>query len=289
LIAGPRGKFSDEEKTRITTFLKQGGKAMIAYDIAGNVDPAQSTNVNDLLTDWKVNFARGIIVEQDPSKRAQQSPTFLVPEISTASDVTKGLTGQNVFVLQSTSINKDAAITATYTSLLTTSADSYLKTNLQSQTGEFEPNDVRGPLVVAATVEQIASLAAPPPAATPTPGGPGATVVAPTVAPTVTPAATTTPGAAVNPTLNTRIVLLGSPSVISDQVLSQAIGNSTFFINAMNYLNESANDIVITSRTADTVPFSVNESQASLTFWFSFLGLPVIILLIGLAAWWKRR
>jgi ABC-type uncharacterized transport system involved in gliding motility auxiliary subunit len=289
LIAGPRGKFSDEEKTRITTFLKQGGKAMIAYDIAGNVDPTQATNVNDLLTDWKVNFARGVIVEQDPAKRAQQSPTFLVPEISTASDVTKGLAGQNVFVLQSTSINKDAAITATYTSLLTTSADSYLKTNLQSQTGEFEPNDVRGPLVVAATVEQIASLAAPPPAPTPTPGAPGTpgATVAPTVAPTATPAAT--PGAAVNPTLNTRIVLLGSPSVISDQVLSQAIGNSTFFINAMNYLNESANDIVITSRTADTVPFSVNESQSSLTFWFSFLGLPVIILLIGLAAWWKRR
>ncbi len=192
LIAGPRGKFSDTEKTRITTFLKQGGKAMIAYDIAGNVDATQATNVNDLLTDWKVKFAHGVIVEQNPAKRAQQSPTFLVPDVSTASDVTKNLQGQNVFVLQATSIDKDPAIKAVFTGLLTTSADSYLKTNLQSQTGEFEPNDVRGPLVVAATIEQVASQAAPPPEATPTPGVLG--IPGATVAPTATPAATARPG-----------------------------------------------------------------------------------------------
>ncbi|MDB5080918.1 MAG: hypothetical protein JWP00_2842 [Chloroflexi bacterium] len=289
LIAGPRGKFSDEEKTRITTFLRQGGKAMIAYDIAGNQEAAQATNVNDLLADWKVSFSRGVIVEQDPTKRAQQSPTFLVPDITGSGDITGGLQGQNVFVLQATGINKDPASTANLNELLKTSQNSYLKTTIPPQTAEFEQNDVRGPLVVAASIEQPASQPAPAPNATPatTPGTPGATTAAATTA-----AATATPaagGAASGQPLNTRIVLLGSPSVISDQVLSQAIGNNTFFINAMNYLNESANNIVITSRTADNVPFTVNSSQSSLTFWFSFLGLPVIILLIGLYAWWKRR
>jgi hypothetical protein len=57
----------------------------------------------------------------------------------------------------------------------------------------------------------------------------------------------------------------------------------------MNYLNETGSDIIITDRTPDSTPFAVNASQSSVAFWSSFLGLPAIILLIGLAAWWRRR
>ena len=278
VIAGPRGKFSDDEKARISTFLKQGGKAMLAYDIAGNVSADTATNINDLLVDWKVKFARGVAVEQDQTKRAQESPLYLAPSINTSSDITGNLKGQNIFVLQATSVNKDPASTATFTELLTTSADSYLKSTIPPTTAEFEPSDVRGPLVVAATIEQPATQPAPAPNATPTASGtPGSTA---------TPA--TTASASGQP-LNTRIVLLGSPSAISDQVLATQIGNLNFFVNAMNYLNETANNVVITSRTADATPFTVNASQSSLAFWSSFLGLPVIILLIGLAGWWRRR
>ena len=278
VIAGPRGKFSDDEKARISTFLKQGGKAMLAYDIAGNVSADTATNINDLLVDWKVKFARGVAVEQDQTKRAQESPLYLAPSINTSSDITGNLKGQNIFVLQATSVNKDPTSTATFTELLTTSADSYLKSTIPPTTAEFEPSDVRGPLVVAATIEQPATQPAPAPNATPTASGtPGSTA---------TPA--TTASASGQP-LNTRIVLLGSPSAISDQVLATQIGNLNFFVNAMNYLNETANNVVITSRTADATPFTVNASQSSLAFWSSFLGLPVIILLIGLAGWWRRR
>ncbi len=280
LIAGPRGKFSDDEKTRITNFLKQGGKALIAYDIAGNQSADQATNVNDLLADWKVSFARGIIVEGDQDRRAQESATYLAPNIVTGNDITNNLNGQNIFVLNSTAINKDAAITATFTQLLTTSENSYLKTTIPPTTAEFENGkDVRGPLTVAASVELPASQAAP--AIT------GTTTVTPGT--TATPAPTATPGTGAATPLNTRIVLLGSPSAISDQVLSSQIGNYNFFFNAMNYLNETGSDIVITNRTPDSTPFAVNASQSSVAFWSSFLGLPVIILLIGLAAWWRRR
>lgn len=282
LIAGPRGKFSDDEKARISTFLKQGGKAMIAYDIAGNVDDATSTNINDLLTDWKVKFEKGVVVEQDQTRRAQQSPLFLAPAIGTTSDITSKLQNQNIFVLQSTAITKDAAATATVTDLLTTSQNSWLKTNLQSQTAEFEANDLRGPLTVALTVEQAGTQPAPAPNPTPS-ATPGAGT------PTAAATAAATPAANTGTPLNTRLVLLGSPSAISDQVLSSQLGNYNFFVNAMNYLNESGNNVVITSRTTDYTPFTVNASQSSLTFWSAFLGLPVIILLIGLAAWWRRR
>ena len=287
LIAGPRGKFSDEEKTNITNFLKEGGKALIAYDIAGNQDANQATNVNDLLAGWKVSFARGIIVEGNQDKRAQESATYLVPTLATGNDITNNLTGQNVFILNSTAINKASDITATFTGLLTTSDNSYLKTTIPPTTAEFEAGkDVRGPLVVAATVEQQASMAAPAVTATTT-VTPSTNISGTTAAATATPAATPNTGSGTP--LNTRIVLLGSPTAISDAVLSTQIGDYNFFFNAMNYLNETGNDIVISDRTPTTTPFSVNASQSSVAFWSSFLGLPVVILLIGLAAWWRRR
>jgi ABC-type uncharacterized transport system involved in gliding motility auxiliary subunit len=287
LIAGPRGKFSDDEKTRITNFLKEGGKALIAYDIAGNQDATQATNVNDLLADWKVSFARGIIIEGDQDKRAQESATYLVPTLGTDNDITANLTGQNVFILNSTAINKDASITATWTQLLSTSENSYLKTTIPPTTAEYEDGkDVRGPLVVAASVEQQATMAAPTVTATTT-VTPSVSISDTTAAATATP--TATPGTASGTPLNTRIVLLGSPTAISDAVLGSQIGNYNFFFNAMNYLNETGSDIVISDRTPTTTPFPVSASQSSVAFWSSFLGLPVVILLIGLAAWWRRR
>ncbi len=273
LIAGPRGKFTADEKNRIVTFLKRGGKALIAYDINSNVDPAQATNLNDLLTDWGVKFNRGVIIETDRNRRTSQTPLELVPNINSASELASGLSGsnQNVVALLSTSIDKGTT-TATYTDVLNTSNDSYLKINLQSQTSEFEQGDTRGPLTVVATLQDKAKEAVPPASATPA----------------TTPGATPTPAAS-TANLNTRIVLMGSPSVISDYGLNRSVSNTTFFVNAMNYLNETSDSVVITSRTADTKPFQVNDSQSTVAFWSSFLGVPLLIMFLGLVAWWRRR
>ncbi|HEX2912031.1 MAG TPA: Gldg family protein [Chloroflexia bacterium] len=292
LIAGPRGKFSDDEKNRITTFLKQGGKALVAYDIAGNVDAAQATNLNDLLSDWNVKFNRGVIVETDPNLRSPQNPTYLAPQVVTGSDITSNLQNETVFVLQSTDVEKgsNANSAATFTELLKTGDNSYLKTTVPPQTAEFEQGDKRGPLVVGAAVEEPAKEKAATPSTTPgataTPALGATAGTTPAATPTATAAAS---GNAANQALNARIVLLGSSSAISDVVLSQSKGNYDFFINAMNYLNESANNVVIPAKLDSTQPFSINQSQSTFTFWASFLGLPLVILFAGLAVWWRRR
>ena len=279
LIVGSRSKFSDDEKQRYTTFFKQGGKALIAYDVSGNSDAATATNVNDLIADFGVKFDRGITVETDPTRRAQQSAALIIPQPSTTSDVTRSFGAQDALVVANASgVEKNADSKATFTGLLTTSQDSYLKAKLPPTTAEFEQGDVRGPVTVAATAELAASQAAPAISTTTTPivgGTPGAT-------PTATPASPT-------PASNTsRLVLMGSAVALSDQLL-QAGKNYDFFLNSMNYLSDTGNNIVIASSTADTQPFTLNSGQSSFTFWASFLGLPVLILFLGLVTWWRRR
>lgn len=287
LIAGPRSKFTDDEIKRITSFLRQGGKALMAYDINRNVDPAQATNMNDLLSNWGVKFNRGVIIEQDPTRRTQQTPLELVPQLDTSSPLANGMAAgnQNVVALLSTSIDKGTNTNITYSGVLTSSVNSYLKVNLQSQSAEFEQGDTRGPLTVVTTIEQKATdpLAPlpPTPTAAPVATTPGAT-------PAATPTATAT-AAPSNQPLNTRIVLMGTPSIFSDYGLNRSASNTTFFINAMNYLNESTDSVVINSKTSASTPFSINDSQSTVTFWSTFLGLPLLILFLGLIFWWRRR
>ncbi len=270
LIVGPRGKFSDDEKNRFSTFFKQGGKALIGYQVTGVTDPAQATNLNDLLTDWGVKFNPGVVVETDPNRRSQQSATVLVPTASTSSEITQGFSAQDVLVVaNSSSIEKSGTNQATFNQLLTTSSNSYLKVNLASKTIEFEQGDVRGPITVAASIQQKATQAAPAISAT--------TIVSGTTAP-----------AATDANLETRLVVLGSALSLNDALL-QSGSNNTFLLNVMNFLSASGNNIVIPPKAANNPPFTVSQSQSSLSFWSSFLGIPILILFLGLAAWWRRR
>jgi len=77
--------------------------------------------------------------------------------------------------------------------------------------------------------------------------------------------------------------------VFSDYGLNRSVSNTTFFINAMNYLNESSDSVVINSKASAATPFSINDSQSTVTFWSTFLGLPLLILFLGLIFWWRRR
>ena len=273
LIFGPGSKFSDVEKTNLTNFLKEGGKAFITYDIANNQDPASATNVNDLLSSWGVSFQPGIALESDPSHHLPQSAALIQPSLDTTSDVDTGLSDQNpVIVANATALVRQDGFQGTINNLLTTSSSSYLKTNLQSQTAEFEQGDVRGPLILGLSIQQAATMSAPTISGTNTISG-----------------TTNVTGTASTAALETRIVAVGTTAAFSDQILPQVSPNDTFLLNAMNFLGASGTNITIPSKADATKPFTVTQAKAGVTFWASFLGLPVLVLFLGLVIWWRRR
>jgi ABC-type uncharacterized transport system involved in gliding motility auxiliary subunit len=86
-----------------------------------------------------------------------------------------------------------------------------------------------------------------------------------------------------------RIVLFGSPDLISNNSLQQVPGNQTLFLNSANWVAEQDNLIDI--RPPDTTPRTMvlTAPQMNLVAYSSFLFLPLAVLAIGAAVWWTRR
>jgi ABC-type uncharacterized transport system involved in gliding motility auxiliary subunit len=95
--------------------------------------------------------------------------------------------------------------------------------------------------------------------------------------------------AAVQGTNAARIVLIGTPDLISNNSLQQVLGNQTLFLNAANWVAEQDNLIDI--RPPDTTPrtLALIGWQLNLIAVSSVVLLPLAILAAGAAVWWTRR
>lgn len=87
----------------------------------------------------------------------------------------------------------------------------------------------------------------------------------------------------------TRLVLFGSPDLISNTALQQLPGNQTLFLNAANWVAEQ--DALIDIRPPETVSRTLvlTGPQMNLVAYSSFLFLPLAVLAAGAAVWWTRR
>ena len=90
-------------------------------------------------------------------------------------------------------------------------------------------------------------------------------------------------------TNSARIVLIGSPDLISNNSLQQVLGNQTLFLDAANWVAEQDNLIDI--RPPDTTPrtLALIGWQLNLIAVSSVVLLPLAILAAGAAVWWTRR
>ena len=86
-----------------------------------------------------------------------------------------------------------------------------------------------------------------------------------------------------------RLVLIGSPELISNNSLQQVPGNQTLFLNSVNWVAQQDN--LIDVRAPDTTPRTVvlTGPQMNLVAYSSFLFLPLAVLAAGAAVWWTRR
>lgn len=274
MIAAPNQPFTAQDKTKITQFLQQGGRAMVLNDVtpqfSSQAAQKPQANVNDILSNFGVKFDTGIAAELDPQHVIPLSPYLPVPTlVGTQSDITRNLTVYNVVMPFSSAIEQIStspiSSTATYTPLYQTTAQSFLQTDPNAQ--QFDPTkDKRGPLVLGASLE----------------------------VPTKPITGTTTQAA-------TRLVLFGSylwavdnQSVGNSQQsigvgLTQQPGTYALFLNSVNWLAAQPDAVVIPAKATNNHPFTITQSQDTFVFYSAFLGLPILILFMGLLVWWRRR
>ncbi len=238
-------------------FLTEEKDALKAYMDGGGkliaiIGPSSKADLNDLLQPYQVSFAGNVII--DPVMSAPQDPRIVAVNSYASHAITKDLSQTLTFFPLATSISYPGASQGgfTVTPLAQSSDQSWGNSNLQQP--QKQDSDPKGPLALAVSVEKAAS------------------------------SATTTPG-----TTSSRIVLISSPDLISNNSLQQVIGNETLFLNSANWVAEQDN--LIDVRAPDTTPRNVTLIgwQQNLVALSSVVLLPLAILAAGAAVWWTRR
>src|SRR5579859_6506741 len=250
VIGGPTNPFLPEELDALKAYLQGGGK-LIAV-----VGPTSKTDLSSLFQPYGVAFTGNVVF--DPAKSVPQDPRVIVVDGYGTHAITTDLRDLTFFpfttnITYPTSPPSGMAIVP----LAQSSDSSWADPNPQQP--QKQPSDPGGPLALAVAVD---AGSGPP---DPTTG-----------------AATSTPNSA-------RLVLIGSPELISNNSLGQVPGNQTLFLNSVNWV--AAQDNLINVRAPDTTPRQVvlTSSQMNLVAYSSFLFLPLAVLAAGAAVWWTRR
>jgi ABC-type uncharacterized transport system involved in gliding motility auxiliary subunit len=252
VISGPINPFLQEELDGLKAYVDGGGKLIVL------MGPNSKTDLSSILQNYQVGFSNNVVI--DPTKSVPQDPRVVVIDSYGSSPITQDLRDLTFFPLSS-SITYPSTPPAgmSITPLAQSSPGSWGNTNLQQI--QQQPDDPKGPLALAVAIDA---------------GTPQGSSTTPDATPTATPNAP-------------RIVLFGSPDLISNNSLQQVPGNGTLFENAINWV--AAEDNLINIRVPDTTPRTLvlTSSQMNLIAYSSFLFLPLAVLAIGAAVWWVRR
>ncbi|MCD6290332.1 MAG: GldG family protein [Anaerolineae bacterium] len=154
VIASPRIPFTPDEVDKLSQWLESGGHLMLLADPPTKPDADDPmTAFSDLLKRWGIQFRNDIVL--DPASAFfGDAASPLVTRFS-YSTITKDLSGLTTFfpLARSIEVLNPAPKDVTVTPIIKTSSESWGETDLSHQPHYDKDADVRGPLVLAATVE----------------------------------------------------------------------------------------------------------------------------------------
>lgn len=153
LIYAPTSDISKKEKKILANYVASGGKLFV---MAGLAEKDDLHNLYSLLSDYGVESEDGIVVDVDSTHYAFQQPYILMPDMK-EDEITNPLIEENYYAIVPIARGltvKETDSDAVVTELLTTSQDSYSKTDgYDISTYEKEAGDVDGPFALAVSIE----------------------------------------------------------------------------------------------------------------------------------------
>jgi ABC-type uncharacterized transport system involved in gliding motility auxiliary subunit len=85
-----------------------------------------------------------------------------------------------------------------------------------------------------------------------------------------------------------RLVVIGNSTYASNGAINQS-SNGDLFFNSVDWLAADQNLISIRPKTAANRHVNLTDSQAMALRWADIFALPGLVLVGGIAIWWKRR
>ena len=246
IIYGAISDISEDEKNKLETYLEQGGQLVM---LPGYTDK-ETPNLDSLLSDYGIALAEGLVLEGDSQHHLPNYPYYLLPTIQ-SSTYTSDVSSRYVLLAfaQGMTESPDISDDLTYESLLTTSALSYSKTNLESENLDQEEGDIAGPFDLGAVVTK--------------------TIDEDTEAKLIVFSSETL--------LDEQV----------DSMVSG--GNSTLFLNVMSQLVDHENTVSIEPKSMSTEYLTVSAGSAIFWGILTIILIPLFLLITGGVIWFGRR
>lgn len=249
LVVSPKRDLSQPEANTIKNYLSKGGKALFLMDVTENDLP----NFQSVLNSYGVSLQRAVSVEGD-SSYVSQNPIYLLPEQKNH-DILNSLISGNLRVLipgaQSIQISSDKKSSLTIDPLLTTTSNSWGKTNLKSDTLEKQSGDLTGPFNIAVAVTDKSS----------------------------------------NPKVSdTRLVVVANATFTNSQVISLSNNaNLDFLMNSISWAQGKKDSISVRPKSLDNYTLQVSALSRLTASAFTVVVIPGVILIAGIVVWARRR
>jgi ABC-type uncharacterized transport system involved in gliding motility auxiliary subunit len=253
LVAGPSRPYLQHEFEALASYLRGGGRGFFL------LAPERAQEFAVFLEPWGVKLGNDVVVDQ--VVRLFQGPALgLAPLVDTydlGHQITREFKGRTLFPM-SRSVSADASgkpgITAT--ELAKTSPSSWAETDLnalfQQQQASLDDADRKGPVPLAVAVEaKLKEMGE----------GEG----------------------------ETRLAVFGSIEFIDNQHLEGTFLNRDLFLNTVGWLVGESDLVSIRSRTMRASRVDFSQEEATVIFYLSVLVLPELLLIAGLAVWWRRE
>jgi ABC-type uncharacterized transport system involved in gliding motility auxiliary subunit len=253
VVAAPQKSLLEHEIKALDAYLKGGGRLLALLPSTGG------DSIRGYLKSWGVEIGEDIVVDQ--VIRLFAGPSLgvepLVENYSAIHPITRDFKERTIFPLVR---SVDAAASPRegleVSSIAKTGATSWAEKDLNGVFKEgravFGPEDKKGPVSVAVSVSaDLKKIGA-------------------------------------NKEGDAKLVVLGTADFANNRFMNFFF-NQDFFLNVTNWLVGQEELISIRPRSIRSSRVQFTESEGKTVFYLSFLFLPEVLLMIGLAVWWRRR
>jgi hypothetical protein len=250
VMNAPRSDISKGEADKILAYLEKGGRLLVLADYRVRELPV----INEMLASYGIRFDYGVVQENDQSYLA--GAQFVEIPDMLEHDITKPLTEKNTIVVlpfpMGVSELSAKRRTVKVTPLLSTSTNSWLRTDLNETFQTRIGSDLPGPVNAAAAVMDPEYIQGSEPQA--------------------------------------RIVAIACGSLLEPISAYQQIpGNLDFFMNSLTWLEDRPEALSVRSKSLFLLPMRLNGLQM-IVFGLLFVAvIPLAFFVSGLVTWLRRR
>lgn len=258
VIPAPKTDYLEEDITKVSDFLNNDGKLGKQLLYIASYGQEDTPNLDEFLSEYGLAIGDGVICESDSGKY------YNSPCVTVASDVSDNFT-------QDVSTENPAILSALCRPVKTlfdeqdmVSTDAYLKSSDSAYTANVNISQTTGQVQIGdALVKGQQNYMA------------------------VGSKAKFTDD---NDTLYSNVIAVGSEGLLSDTYLQYSqYQNSEYFISVINGLTGKTAGITITPKTITGNVFDITQQQKTALKWTFCLGVPVVVLVVGIVIWVRRK